>query len=41
MYLILLQEQVAHGLAVAFGVVAVPAWVLVNIKHYRGAPAEE
>ncbi|XP_028139844.1 uncharacterized protein LOC114334045 [Diabrotica virgifera virgifera] len=33
-------EKFVHGIALAVGIVAVPAWVLVNIKHYRGGPAE-
>ncbi|CAH1162931.1 unnamed protein product [Phaedon cochleariae] len=29
-------EQVVHGVALTVGILAVPMWVLVNIKHYRG-----
>ncbi|CAG9840482.1 unnamed protein product [Diabrotica balteata] len=33
-------EKLAHGIALTVGIVTVPAWVLVNIKHYRGGAAE-
>lgn len=29
-------EKVVHGVIIAFGLLATPAWVLVNMKHYRG-----
>lgn len=29
-------EKVAHGLVIAGGLLFTPAWVLVNIKNYRG-----
>ncbi len=32
-----LQEKAALGVTMALGIVAVPAWVLANLKHYRGA----
>ncbi|ENN78292.1 hypothetical protein D910_00734 [Dendroctonus ponderosae] len=30
-------EKLLHGLAIAIGMTATPAWVLVNIKHYKGS----
>ncbi|XP_074036961.1 cytochrome c oxidase subunit 8 [Leptinotarsa decemlineata] len=29
-------EQLVHGAALTVGILAIPAWVLVNIKNYRG-----
>lgn len=29
-------EKVAHGVALVVGITAIPAWVLVNLKNYRG-----
>lgn len=29
-------EKVVHGVIIAGGCLAIPAWVLVNIKNYRG-----
>lgn len=29
-------EKVAHGVAIVVGISAIPVWVLVNLKHYRG-----
>jgi hypothetical protein len=28
-------EKVAHGLLITGSMMAIPAWVLVNIKHYK------
>lgn len=30
-----LAEKIAHGLTIAVSMLVVPAWVLVNIKHYK------
>lgn len=29
-------EKVIHGVGIATGLCFIPAWVLANIKHYRG-----
>nr|CAI5819536.1 unnamed protein product [Callosobruchus analis]CAI5867873.1 unnamed protein product [Callosobruchus analis] len=29
-------EKVVHGVAIAVGIMAIPAWVLYHIKSYRG-----
>ncbi|CAH1101103.1 unnamed protein product [Psylliodes chrysocephalus] len=29
-------EKLIHALALSAGILAIPGWVLVNIKHYRG-----
>ncbi|KAK8379167.1 hypothetical protein O3P69_019190 [Scylla paramamosain] len=31
-------EKVCHGIVIVTGCSFVPAWVLVNIKEYRGRP---
>lgn len=28
-------EKVVHGLVIAGSMLVIPAWVLVNVKHYR------
>ncbi|CAH1959470.1 unnamed protein product [Acanthoscelides obtectus] len=29
-------EKVIHGIAITVGIMAVPAWVLLHIRSYRG-----
>lgn len=28
-------EKAIHGVVITLGIMAIPMWVLVNIKHYR------
>lgn len=32
-------EKLVHGGAIFLGVLSIPAWVLVNIKNYKGPKA--
>ncbi|XP_076038021.1 cytochrome c oxidase subunit 8 [Oratosquilla oratoria] len=34
-------EKMAHGFFMSVGIMAIPAWVLVHIKDYRGREGEE
>ncbi|RXG51801.1 hypothetical protein Avbf_18445 [Armadillidium vulgare] len=31
-----LAEKISHGLAISVGILFIPSWVLVNLKHYKG-----
>lgn len=32
------QEKVAHGICIAVGLLAIPTYISLNIKNYRGPP---
>jgi hypothetical protein len=37
----ILQEKVAMGSVMLLSIIAIPAWVLLNLKHYNAGKGEE